>query len=112
MVRDLFRRLASLFLFALVAVGGGSMPVVDALAFHETTGASDFTAHFEASSGCHADGCSVRTVSNASRFVADLVPTAPVGAPVEFSAPLAPALVATSAITPSTYLSRAPPLQA
>ena len=50
MARVLLRRLISALLLAVVAVGGGRLPMVDALVFHEQVGDGEsFRSHFEGS---------------------------------------------------------------
>ena len=103
-------RLGAILLIALVAMGGGRLPTVDALVFHETVAdQGSLGAHFEASSACHDDGCSVRSVAHDSRLTPDLVSPPPIGVLPE-SAVLLPASSWTprGPLTPSN-LSRAPP---
>lgn len=111
MVRDLFRRAFSAILLALVSAGGGRLSTVDALVFHEAPAETDgFRSHFEASSGCHQDGCSMRSTAHESRpgpwlaapaIHASLPETVGAVPPV----PDVPPLFASS-----SHLSRAPPL--
>lgn len=113
MVRDLLGRLVSLLLLAIVAAGGGRLPMVDALVFHETVANPEiFRSHFEASSGCHDDGCSVRSVAHETRLNSSLAaPGLKASAPeadVPHSAPPAPPRASPS----TSHLSRAPPLSA
>ena len=105
------RRLACGILLALVAAGGGRLSTVDALVFHEQSAETDgFRAHFEASSGCHQDSCSVRSTAHESRpgpWVAapamhDLLP--------ETVGVLPPVSEVPSLFASSSHLSRAPPL--
>ena len=111
MVKRLLGRSISLFLVALVAAGGGRLPTVDALAFHEAdANTEEFRSHFEASSECHDDGCSVRSNAHESRFSPSLgTPALTIAAPDD--AVLRPALpVPPPAPVTSSQLSRAPPL--
>ena len=111
MVRDLLRRAFSAVLLALVAAGGGRLSTVDALVFHE--GSADpggSRAHFEASSGCHEDGCSVRSTAHESRLTPLLAtPSLSVALPESPAPGFAPRGAATAFFSPS-HLSRAPPL--
>ena len=110
MVRAL-KRLISVLLLAVVAGGGGRLATVDALVFHEVAGYQDpFVSHFEASSECHDDGCSVRSVAHETRFSVGiavpsliLVLAAPAPAPVRV-------IDLSPAPHPSGLYSRAPPL--
>jgi len=111
MVRGLLCRLVSILLLAVVAVGGGRLPTVDALVFHEAVANAEiFRSHFEASSACHADGCSVRSIAHESRLSPSLgTPALKVAAPGDEV--LTPAIPAPrSALPSSSHLSRAPPL--
>ena len=110
MARDFVRRVISVLLLAVVAVGGGRLPTIDALVFHEAIANPEtFRSHFEASSACHEDGCSVRSVAHESRLFPTLgTPAVMADAPENES--LAPALPAPPPTpTPSSHLSRAPP---
>jgi hypothetical protein len=111
MVRDCFRGLLSALLLAMVAAGGGRLPMVDALVFHEGVANPElFRSHFEASSGCHDDGCSVRSVAQESRLNSSLAtPALRACAPeAEILPPATPA--PPPAPTCTSHLSRAPPL--
>ena len=111
MGKGLVRRLFSALLLALVAAGGGRLSTVDALVFHEASAESDgYRSHYEAGSGCHEDGCSMRSTAHESRpgpsLAAPAIHTLPpetVGAPPP--APEVPPLFASS-----SHFSRAPPL--
>jgi|KBSSwiStaDraftv2_1062776.scaffolds.fasta_scaffold16772_4 hypothetical protein len=111
MVRCLLGRSISLLLLALVAVGGGRLPTVDALVFHEGVANSEaFRSHFEASSACHDDGCSVRSTAHESRLSASLgTPALKSAAPDD---ELLPSEIPAPPRAPATssQLSRAPPL--
>ena len=111
MGKQLVRRLVSLLLLAIVATGGGRLPFVDALAFHESVANPDsFQSHFEASSACHDDGCSVRSEAYATR----LNPS--IGAPALSEVPPDDFRATPSVSAPpqsptfASHLSRAPPL--
>ncbi len=111
MARALLRRVVSLLLLAVVAVGGGRLPTVDALVFHEAVANPEtFRSHFEASSACHDDGCSVRSVAHESRLTPSLAtPAMTAAAPKDVVLP--PATPDLPPAPPaSTNLSRAPPL--
>lgn len=111
MVRDLFRRAFSAILLALVAAGGGRLSTVDALVFHETSAETDgFRSHFEASSECHEDGCSMRSTAHESRpgpslAAPTIVTELPESAGADTPVPDVPPPFASS-----SHLSRAPPL--
>lgn len=63
------RRLLSALLIALITSGGGGLPLLDGLAYHSRDrGGEILGSHYEASSGCHADGCSVRSTALQTRF--------------------------------------------
>jgi hypothetical protein len=110
MVRRLLGRSISLLLLAIVAVGGGRLPMVDALAFHEAVANPEvFRSHFEASSACHDDGCSVRSNAHESRFTASLgTPALTSTVPDDAVFPLAASAPPPAPVT-SNQLSRAPP---
>jgi hypothetical protein len=111
MRKGLVCRLLSAVLLALVAAGGGRLSTVDALVFHE--GPADpggFRAHFEASSGCHEDGCSMRSTAHESRLTPLLAtPSLSVALPESAAPSFAPRGETTAFRSPS-HLSRAPPL--
>ena len=111
MLRDLFRRAFSALLLALVAAGGGRLSTVDALVFHEGSGETDgFRPHFEASSGCHEDGCSMRSTAHESRVPPLLAtPSLSVALPESPAPAFAPRGAAPAFFSPS-HPSRAPPL--
>lgn len=111
MVRCLLGRSFSVLLLVIVAVGGGRLPTVDALVFHEgVDNPSALQSHFEASSACHDDGCSVRSVAHESRLSTWLgTPALKSTAPDDtVLPPFVPALPPVPAGT--SQLSRAPPL--
>ena len=111
MARDFVRRLVSVLLLALVAAGGGRLPMVDALVFHETVANPEvFRSHFEASSACHNDGCSVRSVAHETRLNSSLAtPSFTASAPEADVSSFAPSDPPAAAPLTS-HLSRAPPL--
>jgi len=110
MVRDCFRGLLSALLLAMVAAGGGRLPMVDALVFHEGVANPElFRSHFEASSGCHDDGCSVRSVAQESRLNASLATPALRTCAPEVELRTLPIPVPPPAPTCTSHLSRAPP---
>lgn len=105
------RRVMSLLLLALVAGGGGTLPTVDALLFHETLADSaTLGSHFEAGSDCHDDGCSVRSVAHESRLTPRLGTPALRTAPPEAALLLPVPVIAARTFPASTHFSRAPPL--
>ena len=110
MLRAWCSRLISAGSILLIGMGGGSLPVVDELLFHSRGSAQESTrAHFEATSGCHADGCAVSSTAQQAGFAPAL------GTPVrrELSPELAalppglPPLLSKAPI--GQPLSRAPP---
>ena len=105
------RRLVCGILLALVAAGGGRLSTVDALVFHEGSPDPDgFRAHFEASSGCHEDGCSMRSTAHESRLTPLLAtPSLSVALPESPAPAFAPRGEPSAFFSPS-HLSRAPPL--
>ena len=110
MRKGLVRRLLSAVLLALVAAGGGRLSTVDALVFHEQSAETEFRSHFEASSGCHQDGCSVRSTAHESRpgpWVA--APAIHASLPETVGA-VPPVPEVPPPVASSSHLSRAPPL--
>jgi hypothetical protein len=109
----MLRRLLSGILLALVAAGGGRLSTVDVLVFHEGSVEADgFRSHFEASSGCHQDGCSMRSTAHESRPGPSLAAPAIQAAPPESVGCVAPVPDVPPLFTSSSYLSRAPPVPA
>ena len=105
------RRLVSGILLALVAAGGGRLSTVDALVFHEQSAETDgFRSHFEASSGCHQDSCSVRSTAHESRPGPWLAAPAIHAALPETVGRAAPVPEVPPLFASSSHLSRAPPL--
>ncbi len=110
MIRMLARRVVSLLLLAVVAVGGGRLPTVDALVFHEAVANPEtFRSHFEASSACHEDGCSVRSVPHESRLTSSLATPAVKAAAPEDDVPPPGIPAPPPTPTSTSHLSRAPP---
>jgi hypothetical protein len=109
MVTSLVRRLLASALLLVVAGGGGGMPVLDALAFHGPSRLSEsLRTHYEASSSCHGDGCSIRSDA-APRVLGDHAPQAPrVVAAEQIQLVPVGESVPRSGIS-LQYLSRAPP---
>ena len=111
MVRAPLGRLISACLILLFSSGGGRLPLVDGLVFHDRDrGAEVSGSHFESTSACHADGCSIRSTAQPARFAPALLPDAWRSLSPEtrfsdlsFPAPLAESLS-------GRPLSRAPPL--
>jgi hypothetical protein len=110
MLRSGLRRLAAAGLLLLMGAGGGGLPVLDATLFHSLTGRSEpFRAHFEATSGCHADGCALRSTAQESRF-APLLPATGLAVRAPEREASGPAYQPVSlASQPLPHLSRAPP---
>jgi len=71
MARAFLRRLLAIALIFMISAGGGGLPVLDGLIYH-SRGATpqDWQTHYEASSGCHADGCAIRSTAQQARFTA------------------------------------------
>jgi hypothetical protein len=110
MVRTLVRRLVATVLLGAVAVGGGGMPVLDALVFHGPSRVAEaFRPHYEASSTCHGDGCSVRALAQ-SRFDTDRPVFELTAVAVHTVADIPLGASTAPLITAHRYLSRAPPL--
>ena len=113
MLRSVVRRLTSAGLLLLLGAGGGGLPVLDATLFHSLGGRSEpVRAHFEATSGCHADGCALRSTAQESR-VAPVLPATGLVVPAPETEATPPALQPgslASQILP--HLSRAPPATA
>lgn len=109
MVMSLVRRLLALALLLVVAGGGGGLPVLDAVAFHGPSRLSEsFRTHYEASSSCHADGCSIRSEA-APRILEDHAPAAPRVVAIRELQPVPVRETASSPTVSLPYLSRAPP---
>lgn len=70
-IRALFTRLFSASLIGLIVAGGGGLPVLDGVLFHNRERAADaLRPHFETTSGCHSDGCAIRTTAHQVRLAA------------------------------------------
>jgi len=110
MLRSLLRRLAATGLLLLMGAGGGGLPVLDATLFHSLSERSEpFRAHYEATSGCHADGCALRSTAQESRF-APVLPATGLAVPApetEVTPPVLQPVPLASQIL--RHLSRAPP---
>ena len=93
-------RLLALLLIVMITGGGGGLPVLDALIYHSRGSATeDWRAHYEANSGCHADGCAIKSTAQHARSATG------VGTPRE----LAPSVdLALSALNLPSLRSRAP----
>src|SRR2546428_3241222 len=106
MLRGLF---SALFIL-LFAGGGAGLPFFDGVLFHGRSQNEVPRSHFETTSGCHADGCTVLSTAQQERHAPVLDPVARVvSAP--FVALLLPGL-STPLAEPlrGQPLSRAPPL--
>jgi len=110
MVGSLVRRLVAAGLLLLLGAGGGGLPVLDATLFHSLTGRTEpFRAHYEATSGCHADGCALRSTAQGSRFTAALPSTGlAIAVPERQAIRPAPQPLLIAA-QPLRHFSRAPP---
>ena len=110
MRRGLLGRLFSAMLMLVMASGGGSLPTLDGLLFHSRERAADASqAHWETTSGCHSDGCTIRSTAHQARFAPSVGAAGPQLREAEarvasraFPAPLALSLT-------GQPLSRAPP---
>ncbi len=110
MLRLLLSRLLATALVLSIGAGGGGLPMVDALIFHSSgQGPELFRPHYEATSGCHADGCAIRSSAQQSRFVLGLAPAVVSSIPPAVSrAPSIPSDPPFARFVTHT-LSRAPP---
>jgi len=73
----MLRGLCSAFLILCFTGGGGGLPVLDGVIFHgRDQGTEILRSHFEATSGCHADGCTVRSVAQQARYAPVWIPVA------------------------------------
>ena len=108
MVISLVRRFLSLAMLLVVGGGGGGMPVLDSVAFHGGRLSESFRTHYEASSSCHADGCSIRS-DVAPRVLGDHAPQAPAVVATELVEPVPVGATVPSSRITLHYLSRAPP---
>lgn len=111
MLRSLFRGLVSACLVALVGAGGGTLPVLDAFAFHDPDARSEsLRAHYESQSACHTDSCAVYSTAQQARAIPAPVPAPVVALPLE--AGRSAGAVDSCCPAPLTlrYNSRAPPL--
>ena len=109
MVRCLVRRMVSAALLLVVGAGGGGLPMLDTLVFHDPDRLAEaFRAHYEASSSCHSDGCSIRSEAQ-PRILGDLPPQAPAVVAVEQLEPAPVGETVPSSTISVHYLSRAPP---
>ena len=109
MVQAAIRRSLASVMLCVIAFGGGGMPALDALVFHGPTRlVESLHSHYEASSSCHSDGCSIRSDAQ-PRVLGDLPPQAPAAIMLEHPEPVRSGeSVPRSSIT-LRYLSRAPP---
>ena len=110
MLRAFAGRLISACLVLFCIAGGGGLPLLDGLLFHELNQATDSTrSHYESTAACHADGCAVRSTAQPARFAPAfgterLVSSSP---DTRSFVPHFPARLAES--LPGRPLSRAPP---
>ena len=109
MVMLLVRRLVASATLFLVAVGGGGMPVLDGLVFHGPSRlAESLRSHYEASSACHGDVCSIRSDAQ-PRTPGDLPPQGLAVVALEQPEPVPCGESIPSSAISLQYLSRAPP---
>ncbi len=112
MGRSLVRRLLATAMLCVVGVGGGGMPTLDALVFHGPSRlVESLRPHYEASSACHGDGCSIRSEAQ-PRILGDRPPEAPPVVAVqhvELASFREPVLRGSPSLR---YFSRAPPVVA
>jgi hypothetical protein len=109
MLRAWLSRLISTLSILLIGMGGGSLPVLDGLLFHDRGAPETFRDHFEAGSGCHADGCAIKSTAQLVRFAAGIGTPARLAPSYDLTAPppSLPALL--SRALSGQPLSRAPP---
>src|SRR5690242_2812504 len=75
MARGFLRRLLAITLIFMISAGGSGLPVLDALIYHSRDSTpQDWQTHYEANSGCHADGCAIRSTAQQARFTVVLEP--------------------------------------
>ncbi len=110
MARAFLRRLLAISLIFTIGAGGSGMPVLDALIFHSRgVSAEAWRAHYEANSGCHADGCAIKSTAQHARFAPGIdTPSEFAPSVGEASAPFAPPASLSNAPF-GQPLSRAPP---
>jgi hypothetical protein len=73
----MLRGLCSAFLILCFTGGGGGLPLLDGVIFHSRDqGTEILRPHFEASSACHADGCTVRSIAQQARYAPVWIPVA------------------------------------
>lgn len=83
----MLRSLFSASLILLFISGGGGLPLLDGLIFHSRArGTEVLRPHLEGTSGCHADGCTVRSTAQQARFAPVLNPVAKIVSAPETSA--------------------------
>jgi hypothetical protein len=110
MLRDWLSRVVSAGSIVLIGIGGGSLPVLDVVLFHGREPVPESSgAHYEATSGCHADVCAIRSTAQQVRFAPTLgTPERLVLGPTyTVAVPMLPAPVAKAPSGPP--LSRSPP---
>lgn len=106
-----FPRLVSAALIVMISSGGGGLPVLDGLIFHTRGRAAEaLRPHYEATGGCHADGCAIRSTAHLARCTPSLGTAGLVISPPEMwiSVWLSPTPLSNSPF--GQPLSRAPPL--
>ena len=100
MLRTWLSRILATFLIVTISGGGSGLPVFDALIYHSgAQSTDDWRSHFESSSGCHADGCAIKSTAQHARYAPGI------GAPRELAPNVGPASVP---LTLPALLSRAP----
>ena len=68
-----FRLLRAVFIL-LMSSGGGELPVLDGVLFHSARSTPvRMTSHVEASGGCHADQCTIRTTAHHPRLTPTVI---------------------------------------
>src|ERR1043166_4536579 len=87
MFRTLARWVLSVSLIATVGGGGGGLPTLDALLYHGSGDAAEaLRPHYEATSGCHADRCPIRSPAQETRDLPAPLPAKLVSLPREDTA--------------------------
>ncbi len=111
MVRRPLSRLLCAGFILLMSGGGGDLPALDGLLFHGREPVPlTVPAHFEASGGCHADQCPIRSTAQQSRLTSAVASGPCEGVAPESIPPLPaqPELRADASL--SQPFSRAPPI--
>ena len=110
MHRTLARALVSATLIAVIGGGGGGLASLDVLLFHRSgVGAEALRAHFEATSACHGDHCTILSTASEPRSAPGLTAAGLPSAPSGDAALLPPRGALHGFVLPPLHFSRAPP---